>query len=154
MSEQLVELTTEIVASYVSNNAVSATDLPALIKTVYGALATVETDEQVVEQTPLVPAVSVKKSVTPDWIISLEDGRKFKSMKRHLALKGMTPDDYRKKWNLPSDYPMTAPNYALARSALAKAIGLGAGGRQVKGGGKAAPAKTPAPRGRPRKTPQ
>ena len=102
------------------------------------------------ERTPAVPAVPIKKSVTPDYIISLEDGRKFKSLKRHLSAHyGMTPDDYRAKWNLPSDYPMVAPNYAATRSALAKTMGLGR-----KPGAKATPKIKPptgAKRGRPRK---
>lgn len=121
-----VELTTDIVSAYVSNNPVPAAALPDLIAIVATSLAdliSAETPDQVEKQKPAVP---IKKSVTPDYIISLEDGRKFKSLKRHLmANYGMTPDEYRAKWNLPSDYPMVAPNYATARSTLAKKLGLG-----------------------------
>jgi predicted transcriptional regulator len=146
----LVELTTEIVAAYVGNNAVQAADLPEVIRTIHAALKGVETGASAPEATaPQTPAVSIKKSVTPDWIISLEDGRKFKSMKRHLSIRGMTPDQYRAKWGLAKDYPMVAPNYAAARSQLAKSMGLGQGGRQP---AKAAPAVAK-PRGRPKKNP-
>lgn len=120
-----LEQVTEIVSAYVSNNAVSSADLPGLIAHTYEALRSLSTEEiqPVVEE--LKPAVPIKKSVTPDFIICLDDGKKFKSMKRHLAGLGMTPDQYRAKWSLAKDYPMVAPNYAATRSALAKSAGLG-----------------------------
>jgi predicted transcriptional regulator len=122
----------EIVAAYVASNSVAAADLPALIGEVHMALqrlaAPAEPAQVEVKPTP---AIAIKKSVTLDFITCLEDGRKFKSLKRHLSTAyGMTPDDYRSKWGLPDDYPMTAPNYAAQRSALAKAAGLGQGGRK------------------------
>ncbi|MCR9284788.1 MAG: MucR family transcriptional regulator [Rhodobacteraceae bacterium] len=122
----LVDLTADIVAAYVSNNHVTANDLPNLIASVHTALSTTvqAAQEPVVEE--LVPAVPVKKSVSGDYIICLEDGKKFKSLKRHLRSHyGLSPEDYRTKWNLPLDYPMVAPNYAAARSVLAKKMGLG-----------------------------
>lgn len=120
--ENLV-LTSEIVAAFVSNNAISASGLPGLIGSVYAALHGL--DQHPDNPVELVPAVSIKKSVTPDFIVCLEDGKKFKSMKRHLAGLGMTPDEYRVKWGLPADYPMVAPNYTARRSALAISSGLG-----------------------------
>ncbi|MFD1704438.1 MucR family transcriptional regulator [Methylopila henanensis] len=146
MSEEIdyVTLAADVVSAYVSNNSVAAADLPGLIQTVHGALAaaaTGATKEPVVELTPAVP---IKKSVGPDFIICLEDGKKFKSLKRHLRTAyDMTPADYRAKWGLPADYPMVAPNYAAARSALAKKAGLG---QQRSKAAAAAPA--PAKRGR------
>ncbi|MGF7160481.1 putative transcriptional regulator [Rhodoligotrophos appendicifer] len=122
---ELAELTAEIVAAYVANNAVPSESLPSLIKDVYRALnGTMEPEEKQVAE--LKPAVPVRRSVTPDYIICLEDGKKFKSLKRHLRTQyEMTPEQYREKWALPSDYPMVAPNYAAARSDLAKQMGLG-----------------------------
>lgn len=127
ISETLMELTASVVSAYVANNTVPAADLPVLIGQVHAALkGTSENTAQQPAPEPLKPAVPIKKSVTPDYIISLEDGKKFKSLKRHLATHhGMTPEEYRAKWNLPADYPMVAPNYAAARSALAKTMGLG-----------------------------
>lgn len=123
VDENLVR-TSEIVAAFVANNAIGASDLPGLIGNVYAALGGL--DQPVVGPTvELVPAVSIKKSVTPDFIVCLDDGKKFKSMKRHLAGLGMTPDEYRAKWGLPPDYPMVAPNYTATRSALAISSGLG-----------------------------
>lgn len=125
-SQELVELTAKIVAAYVSNNSIIASELPQLINETHAALAratgqTVETERE--EQRP---KVSVKKSVMPDYIICLEDGKKFKSLKRHLRTHyNMTPEEYREKWGLPHDYPMVAPNYARQRSDLAKKMGLG-----------------------------
>lgn len=118
------ELTADVVSAYVSNNPVPVTNLPELIASVHASLSglILPAAPSVAE---LVPAVNPKKSVFPDYIVSLEDGRKFKSMKRHLGLLGMTPDEYRAKWGLPRDYPMVAPSYAATRSALAKSIGLG-----------------------------
>jgi predicted transcriptional regulator len=123
---QLVELSADIVSAYVSHNALSATDLPKLISTVHAALiglGGVAEPEPAVE---LRPAVPVKKSITPDYLICLEDGKKFKSLKRHLRTEyDMSPEEYRSKWGLPPDYPMVAPTYSEARSRLAKTIGLG-----------------------------
>lgn len=122
----LIELAAEIVSAYVSNNSVPAADLPALINEVYTALTRVGTPVAEVVSEPLKPAVSVKKSVHNDYIICLEDGKKFKSLKRHLRTQyQMSPEQYREKWGLPADYPMVAPNYAAARSRLAKEMGLG-----------------------------
>ncbi|RVD46271.1 MucR family transcriptional regulator [Mesorhizobium sp. M4B.F.Ca.ET.169.01.1.1] len=120
-----VSITADIVAAYVSNNPVPVGELPKLIGDIHAALQGIGTPatEPVVKQEP---AVSIRKSVTPDFIICLEDGKKFKSLKRHLATHyNLSPDEYRQKWNLPSDYPMVAPSYAATRSALAKSIGLG-----------------------------
>ena len=125
-SSELVELTVDIVSAYVSNNAVVAADLPSLIDEIFIALQQAATKESQPTKDVLDPAVPIKKSVTPDYIICLDDGKKFKSLKRHIRTDhDLTPDEYRKKWGLPYDYPMVAPNYAAARSALAKKIGLG-----------------------------
>ncbi|WP_394891015.1 MucR family transcriptional regulator [Mesorhizobium sp. AaZ16] len=125
-SELHIELTADVVAAYVSNNPVPASELPKLIADIYTALGQVNGAAILAEAEPQKPAVPIKKSVTQDYIISLEDGRKFKSLKRHLSAHyGMTPDEYRAKWKLPSDYPMVAPNYAATRSTLAKSMGLG-----------------------------
>ena len=121
-----IELTAEIVSAYVSNNTVAASDIPALINQVHAALARVSGDGGEAAAEPLKPAVSVKKSITPEHIVCLEDGKKFKSLKRHLRTQyNMTPEQYREKWGLPPEYPMVAPNYAAARSQLAKQMGLG-----------------------------
>jgi predicted transcriptional regulator len=128
---ELIEMTTDIVSAYVGNNSVSATELPGLIQSVHRALTTVSTGQDTTQPAPKDPAVPVKKSITPDYLICLEDGRKFKSLKRHLRTKyNMSPEDYRAKWGLAKDYPMVAPNYAKARSDLAKQMGLGQGGRK------------------------
>jgi predicted transcriptional regulator len=122
----LVEMAVDIVSAYVSANQVPSQDLPALIRTVHAALQEVAGAAPTALDAPLEPAVPVKKSVTPDFIICLEDGKKFKSLKRHLRTRyAMTPDEYRSKWSLPHDYPMVAPNYAKERSNLAKRMGLG-----------------------------
>jgi predicted transcriptional regulator len=122
----LIELAAEIVSAYVSNNSVPVSDLPVLINDVYLALTRVGTPVAEVVSEPQKPAVSVKKSVNTDFIICLEDGKKFKSLKRHLRTQyNMSPEQYREKWGLPADYPMVAPNYAAARSRLAKEMGLG-----------------------------
>jgi len=126
-----LDLAASIVASYVKNNSVPVHELPALISSVHSAVARVrdgkgatETDSSPVEEAK--PAVPIKKSITPEYLFCLEDGKKFKSLKRHLSTHyDMTPEDYRAKWGLPSDYPMVAPNYAEARSQLAKNSGLG-----------------------------
>ena len=129
---EVIEMTTDIVSAYVGNNTVSASDLPGLIQSVHHALTGVTTGVVEIETAPKEPAVSVKKSITPDFLICLEDGRKFKSLKRHLRTKyNMSPEEYRAKWALPKDYPMVAPNYAAARSNLAKQMGLGQGGRKA-----------------------
>jgi predicted transcriptional regulator len=121
-----------IVAAYVGNNTLPSAELPALISSVHQALVSaISPAVAVTPSTPAEPAVSVKKSITNDFLICLDDGRKLKSLKRHLAKLGMTPDEYRAKWGLPADYPMVAPAYAKARSELAKQMGLGQGGRQV-----------------------
>jgi len=121
-----IELAADIVSAYVSNNSVPAADLPALIGDVYNALLRVGSSAPAAPLEPPKPAVAVKKSVTTDYIICLEDGKKFKSLKRHLRTQyGLSPEEYREKWGLPPDYPMVAPNYAKARSNLAKQMGLG-----------------------------
>ena len=123
---EIIEMTADIVAAYVGANSVSAAELPALIQSVHRALSGVSAGTEVVEATPKEPAVPVKKSITPDHLVCLEDGRKFKSLKRHLRTKyNMSPEEYRAKWGLAKDYPMVAPNYAKARSDLAKQMGLG-----------------------------
>lgn len=125
-SSQLIELSADIVSAYVSHNALSASDIPKLISNVHATLAAlggVAEAEPVIE---LRPAVSAKKSITPDYLICLEDGKKFKSLKRHLRTEyDISPEEYRAKWGLPADYPMVAPTYSEARSRLAKTIGLG-----------------------------
>lgn len=127
-NEMLMELTAEVVAAYVSNNSVPASELPSLIAEIHGALGRMGTPVVVAE--PVVekqkPAVNPKKSVNEDYIICLEDGKRFKSLKRHImAHYGLTPEQYREKWDLDAAYPMVAPNYAAARSILARKIGLG-----------------------------
>jgi predicted transcriptional regulator len=121
-----VSLAADVVSAYVSNNPVATSDLPKLLADVHSALAGLSGQTVAPPAEPQAPAVSVKKSLTPDYIICLEDGKKFKSLKRHLRTQyDLTPEQYREKWNLPSDYPMVAPNYAAARSELAKKMGLG-----------------------------
>jgi predicted transcriptional regulator len=121
-----IQLTAHIVSAYVSNNTVPSGEIPGLISQVYSALMRVSGGQAVAPAEPLKPAVSVKRSVTPEYLVCLEDGKKFKSLKRHLRTQyDMTPEKYREKWGLPSDYPMVAPNYAAARSQLAKQMGLG-----------------------------
>ena len=132
---EIMELTAEIVASYVSNNIVASADLAGVIQDVYKTMSTLGTQAAQPERPK--PAVSVKKSITPDFIICLEDGKKLKMLKRHLKTAfNMTPDEYRERWGLGADYPMVAPNYAKHRSTLAKKIGLGTkprtGGRKKK----------------------
>ena len=129
---ELIEMTADIVAAYVGANTVSSAELPALIQNVHQALTGVASGASAAVVAPKEPAVSVKKSITPDYLICLEDGRKFKSLKRHLRTKyDISPEEYRSKWGLSKDYPMVAPNYARARSELAKKMGLGQGGRQA-----------------------
>jgi predicted transcriptional regulator len=129
-SNDLLALTTEIVAAHVSNNTVAVGDLPSLINQVYQSLANIGQAPVVTTERPQ-PAVNVKRSVHPDYIICLEDGKKLKMLKRHLKTSyNMTPEEYRDRWGLPPDYPMVAPNYARQRSKLAKEIGLGTRGRR------------------------
>ncbi|MGY6709507.1 MucR family transcriptional regulator [Oceaniradius stylonematis] len=124
--QNLIEQTTDIVAAYVSNNPLPSSDLPKLIADIHAAISGLSNGAATEAEAKPVPAVQIKKSVTPDYLICLEDGKKFKSLKRHLATHhNLTPDEYRQKWNLPADYPMVAPNYSASRSALAKASGLG-----------------------------
>jgi predicted transcriptional regulator len=118
-------LSAEIVAAYVSHNSVPTGGLPALIESVHGALTNLGAAAATPEPEPLVPAVSIRKSITHEYLVCLDDGKKFKSLRRHLAGLGMTPEQYRIKWKLPSDYPMTAPAYATKRSEIAKKLGLG-----------------------------
>ncbi len=126
ITQSYIELAADIVSAYVSNNSVPASELPALISDVHSALTRVSAGAGVVSTDAPRPAVPMKKSITSDYIICLEDGKKFKSLKRHLRTQyGMTPEAYREKWGLPADYPMVAPNYAKARSLLAKEMGLG-----------------------------
>ncbi|HVZ55002.1 MAG TPA: MucR family transcriptional regulator [Pseudolabrys sp.] len=125
-NSNFIELTAEIVSAYVSNNTVPAGDIPALINQVHAALSRVSGGPVEMPSEPLKPAISLKKSITPEYIVCLEDGKKFKSLKRHLRTQyNMTPEQYRDKWGLSADYPMVAPNYAAARSQLAKQMGLG-----------------------------
>ncbi len=125
-SNNFVELAADVVAAYVSNNAVSMAELPSLIAQVHKALVITAAGSIEKPVETQVPAVSIKKSILPDYLVCLEDGKKFKSLKRHLRTKyDLSPEDYRAKWGLSADYPMVAPNYAAARSELAKSMGLG-----------------------------
>jgi predicted transcriptional regulator len=129
-----IELTANIVSAYVSNNSVASADIPNLISQIHSALKRVTGGQVTAPTEPQKPAVPVKRSVTADYIVCLEDGMKFKSLKRHLRTRyNMTPDQYREKWGLPPDYSMVAPNYAAARSELAKQMGLGQQRRRRRG---------------------
>jgi predicted transcriptional regulator len=129
-----IEMTADVVAAYLSKNPVAAADLPAVNQSVHQALTAAAAGPAAAVPPPPEPAVPVKKSITPDFLICLEDGRKFKSLKRHLRTKyDMSPDEYRTKWGLPKDYPMVAPAYAEKRSSLARQMGLGQQGRKAKG---------------------
>ena len=152
-----IELVSDIVSAYVSKNSVPPGELPGLIQSVYQSLGSLGKPAEP-EPVKLTPPVPIKKSVTPDHIISLEDGRPYKSLKRHLTTRGLTPAEYRQKWGLPADYPMVAPNYAAQRSELAKSLGLGQQRRKAAAEKRtAADAKVTAPatptkgRGRPKK---
>lgn len=127
MAKTVVVLVSEVVASFVSHNSVPRSELPDLIQTVHDRLKQIEAGPAVAspQSEPKTPAVPIRKSVTPDYLICLDDGRRFKSLRRHLTTLGMTPEQYRVKWGLRKDYPMVAPNYAATRSALAKKMGLG-----------------------------
>ena len=130
---ELLELTAKIVAAHVSNNTVAVEDLAKLIQDVHASLKTIETPKTQPERPQ--PAVPIRRSVTPDFIICLEDGKKLKMLKRHLKTAyNMTPEQYRERWGLPADYPMVAPNYAAQRSKLAKQIGLGTRSRRGRRG--------------------
>jgi predicted transcriptional regulator len=124
--KNIIDLTSTIVSAYVSNNPMPAAELPALINQIHTALVRLSTGRTETVTEPAKPAVSLKKSMTAEYLVCLEDGKRFKSLKRHLRTQySMTPEQYREKWNLPADYPMVAPNYAVARSQLAKKMGLG-----------------------------
>jgi predicted transcriptional regulator len=132
--EHLLRMTTDVVAAYVSNNNLPTAQLPDFIASIYASLRTLDHKQEGGESSALKPAVPIRKSITPDYLICLEDGKKLKMLKRHLrSTYGLTPDAYRAKWGLPSDYPMVAPNYAEQRSAFAKKIGLGRGGGRAGG---------------------
>lgn len=136
-----IAMAADIVSAYVANNSVQAGELPSLIQAIYRTIAEIDTGALTEPAPAQAPAVSIRKSITQEHLICLEDGRKFKSLKRHLRTKfNLSPEEYRAKWGLPKDYPMVAPDYAEARSRLAKASGLGQGGRQ-----------SAKPAGRPRK---
>lgn len=122
----ILRMAADIVSAYVSNNSVASTNIPEVINTVYGSLTALNGQATTTTGEAPKPAVSIRRSITPDYIVCLEDGKKLKMLKRHLrAAYGMSPDEYRLKWGLPADYPMVAPNYAIQRSAFAKKIGLG-----------------------------
>ncbi|WP_262298216.1 MucR family transcriptional regulator [Microvirga sesbaniae] len=150
-----IELAADVVSAFVSNNSVPVAELPHLISSVHAALQNVGQPAAKSEEAKPTPAVSVRKSITPEYLISLEDGKQYKSLKRHLTKLGLTPEAYREKWDLPRDYPMVAANYAARRSELAKSIGLGqirSKATQTKTAANdavtTAPAKAPAKRGR------
>ncbi len=131
-AEEVLRLATDIVAAYVSHNQVPAQEVPNMIRSVHGVLGSLREAPQEEPQVAQKPAVPVKKSVTPEYIICLEDGKKLKMLKRYLRSNyDMSPEEYRAKWNLPADYPMVAPNYAAQRSEFAKKIGLGRAGRKT-----------------------
>jgi predicted transcriptional regulator len=138
-----LDMTAEMVAAFVSNNSVPSSGLAALIQTIHDALTNLSSGaaSAVAKEEAKEPAVPIRKSIAPDYLICLDDGKKFKSLKRHLAALGMTPEQYRAKWKLPSDYPMVAPEYAAKRSELAKAIGLGQVRRQPGARKRGRPAK-------------
>ena len=140
-AEELLRMTSEVAAAYVSNNNLPSGQLPDVIRTIHESLAALSGARVAAASEPPTPAVAIKKSITPDYIVCLEDGKKLKMLKRHLrSTYNMTPDEYRHRWSLPADYPMVAPNYAAQRSAFAKKIGLGrnGGGKGRRGRRKAA----------------
>ena len=149
-TEELLGLTADIVSAHVGNNTVSVADVPGLISSVYGALAGLGGSSEADKPAPT-PAVPVRSSIKPDYLVSLESGKKMKMLKRYLMTNyGMTPDDYRKKWGLAKDYPMVAPNYAEQRRTLAKSIGLGRrGGRTAAAAGGAPAAKRASAKAKP-----
>jgi len=123
-TNQLVELTADLVAAYVSNNPVPPAELPGLIAQIHASISSLSAPTVAAEE-PLKPHMPIKKTITPEYLISLEDGKQYRTLKRHLAVAGLTPDEYRAKWSLPADYPMVASAYAAKRSELAKKLGLG-----------------------------
>jgi len=132
--DDLLRMTTEVVSAYVSNNMLPSGQIPEVIQAVHETLSDLVQSEPETEPEPQKPAVSIKRSVHPDYIICLEDGKKLKMLKRHLrSTYNMSPEEYRAKWGLKADYPMVAPNYAAQRSAFAKKIGLGRSGNRKKG---------------------
>ncbi len=154
-SANYIELAADIVSAFVSNNPVPTSELPSLIGNIHTALQNVGQPAAKPETAKPIPAVPIRKSITPDYLISLEDGKQYKSLKRHLGKQGLTPEAYREKWGLPKDYPMVAPNYAAKRSELAKRLGLGqqrSKAAQAKAAAndavKTTPTKAPAKRGR------
>jgi predicted transcriptional regulator len=156
-NQELVELTSDIVSAYVANNKVATAELPEMIAAVHAALRGLD-EKKVAEPEKPVPMMPIKKTITPDYLISLEDGRRYKSLKRHLSGRGLSPAEYREKWGLAKDYPMVAPNYAKQRSELAKALGLGQQRRKRPDDEEAAAATSDAPaapkrRGRPPRVP-
>lgn len=149
-AQELVELTSEIVSAYVTNNKVASSELPGMIESVHAALRGLD-EKKPAEPEKLTPIVPIKKTITQDYLISLEDGRHYKSLKRHLSGRGLTPVEYREKWGLARDYPMVAPSYAKQRSELAKALGLGQQRRKkVEPAPMSEPAAPPRRRGRPK----
>ena len=147
-AQSLLEMTAEIVAAYVGSNTVAANQIPGLISSIHSALANINEPPPAPEpETTKKTTAQIRKSITPDALISFEDGKPYKTLKRHLAGRGLTIAEYKSKWGLPNDYPSTAPNYSAQRSALAKQLGLGQGGR----GSSEAPAAPARPRGRPKK---
>ena len=131
--DELLRMTADVVAAYVSNNSLPTAQLADVINAVYSSLRSLENKQPENKAEPLKPAVPIRKSITPDYLVCLEDGKKLKMLKRHLrSTYNMTPDEYRAKWGLPPDYPMVAPNYAVARSQLAKKMGLGQQARKRK----------------------
>ena len=157
MNSDHTTLTADVVAAYVSHNSVRTADLPDLIASVHRAMQGLSAPPQA-EPEKRQPPVSIKKSITPDFLISLEDGRRYKSLKRHLKGRGLTPEQYREKWGLSRDYPMVAPNYAKQRSELAKALGLGqlrrgrAAGSEAAAQAESTPEPTKKARGRRKRT--
>jgi predicted transcriptional regulator len=138
-NSNLTELTADVVSAYVSKNGVRPEDIAVLINTVYSALSNAGQSQQNGSAQKQEPPMPWKKAIKPDYIISFEDGKQYKSMKRHLTTRGMTPEQYREKWGLPRDFPMVAPNYSARRSEMARSLGLGtkgAAGRKAKGSGK------------------
>ena len=134
---EILQMTTDIVSAYVSHNELQGSQIPDVIRSVYGTLNAQRAGDGSTSQEALKPAVSIRRSVTPDYIVCLEDGKKLKMLKRHLRTTyNMTPEEYRAKWGLPADYPMVSPNYAAQRSAFAKKIGLGRKRKGVKSGRK------------------
>jgi predicted transcriptional regulator len=145
----MIGMTVDVVAAYLSNNPARAFDVPELIAATHAALAGLGMPAAAPEPEKQLPAVAIKKSVSDDYLISLEDGKRYKSLKRHLSGKGLSPDQYRAKWGLPLSYPMVAPSYAKQRSELARSMGLGR--KAVATEAAPVPAAAPAKRGRPRK---